>query len=380
MSVKNILITGGCGFIGVNLVHYLLSKRYTYIRILDNLSVGTRENLEDALRQHGDAIPHMEKNRITYRIKEFTPNDSLPEVTVDLIIGDIRSRNTCLKAIENIDSVVHLAAHAGVIPSVEDPFRDFEINIHGTLNLLYSSVKNDVDTFIFASSNAALGNHVPPMNEHRLPRPLSPYGASKLAGEGYCAAFHRSYGLRTTTLRFSNVYGPYSLHKNSVVAKFIRDGFSRGEVTIYGDGHQTRDFIYVDDICQAIDLILNKPVHPQGSPLSPSEIWGNPLHIGTGQETSILELAELVRRLFPQEIRIDFVSGKREEIRRNYSDITQAKVLIGFSPQIPLRDGVRTVYRWYMRKNGQGIGGERLSGKKHKDPARGMGSSTQTVP
>ena len=143
-----------------------------------------------------------------------------------------------------------------MIPSIKDPFFDFDTNALGTLNLLYAAVNNKVDKFIFASSNAPLGNQSPPLSEGKAPKPLSPYGASKLSCEGYCSAFNGSYGLKTVVLRFSNVYGPYCLHKQSVIAKFIKNGISKGELTVYGDGNQTRDFIHVNDLCHAISSLL----------------------------------------------------------------------------------------------------------------------------
>ncbi|MDL1971261.1 MAG: GDP-mannose 4,6-dehydratase [Candidatus Desulfofervidaceae bacterium] len=141
-------------------------------------------------------------------------------------------------------------------------------------------------------------------------------------------------------------YGPYCLHKNSVIAKFIKDGLLKSELTIYGDGRQTRDFIHVDDICQAIYLILN-PLPLQSS----NKIWGTPFHLGTGKETSILDLANLVRHLFDKEIRITFAPPRKGEIKRNYSDISKAKRVLGFSPQISFKDGVEAVYNWFLSKD-----------------------------
>jgi UDP-glucose 4-epimerase len=314
-----ILITGGCGFIGVNLVRYLLKRDDYEIVILDNFSVGKREYLNEAIRD--------------------LPNQNL----VQVVKGDIRDRALCEELTKRTDAIVHLAAQAGVIPSIENPFYDCEVNIIGTLNLLYSAVKNKVDRFIFASSNAPLGEQKPPVNEAKIPKPLSPYGASKLACEAYCSAFYGSYGLKTVIFRFSNVYGPYCLHKNSVVAKFIKDGILKGELTIYGDGKQTRDFIHVDDICQAIYLVLNYSGFNQ--------IWGSPFHLGTGKETTILELAELVKSLFDKEIKISFAPPRKGEIIRNYSDISRAKEVLGFKPEVFLEEGVKQVYNWFKTKS-----------------------------
>lgn len=348
MNSPTILITGGCGFIGVNLVNYLLRRGVRYIRILDNLSTGTKENLQDALGENGEILGKGKNDGTSYALKENSKEGIRNNVVVDLVIGDIRSYETCLKATQNIDVVVHLAAHTGVIPSIEDPFYDWEVNVKGTLNLLYTSVRNKIDKFIFTSSNAPLGDQGPQVTEETTPRPLSPYGASKLACEGYCSAFHGSYGLKAISLRLSNVYGPYSLHKSSVVAKFMKDGLLKGKLTIHGDGHQTRDLVHVDDICQAVCLILNKSHVPP----SPSRnIWGIPLHLGTGEETSILELAKIVQGFLAQETKISFVSERTGEMKRSYSDITRAKKALGFSPQILLQEGAQAVYHWFKSKD-----------------------------
>lgn len=281
---------------------------------------------------------------------------------------NLRNAETCIKATEGIDAVAHLAAHAGVIPSVEDPFFDFETNALGTLNLLHAAMNNKVDRFVFASSNAPVGNQAPPLSEGKAPKPLSPYGASKLSCEGYCSAFYGSYGLRTVILRFSNVYGSYCLHKESVIAKFIKDGILNASLTIYGDGEQSRDFIHVDDLCQAIHLIVNKSLAPNFSLLTPPReihaneeqsgfhrgsysIWGETFHLGTGKETSILELAKMMQGFFDRKIKISFASERKGEIKRNYSDITKAKEILGFCPQISLKDGVESVYKWLINRD-----------------------------
>jgi len=355
MNSTNLLITGGCGFIGLNLIKLLIDKGYQNLRILDNLSIGTKESLESLLSELGTFTKTETKNQIKYSVDSslLTSNFSL-----NLIIGDIRDRETCIKATEGIDAVIHVAAHAGVIPSIEDPFFDFDTNALGTLNLLHAAVNNKVDRFIFASSNAPLGNQDPPLSEGKIAKPLSPYGASKLSCEGYCSAFYGSYGLKTVILRFSNVYGPFCLHKQSVIAKFIKDGIPKGQLTIYGDGIQTRDFIYVDDLCQAIHLCLYTLEKEQltNQPITNNrKISGEIFHLGTGKETSILELAQLIQELFDNRIKISFAAERKGEIKRNYSDIAKAKKILGFSPEISLKDGIESVYKWFMNKDANQI-------------------------
>ena len=343
-SLWRILITGGCGFIGLNLIKFFIKKGYTNIRILDNLSIGTKEALESVVSELGSFKKSQKGEKITYTL---TPNPSaLNPSILKLIIGDIRNRETCLKATEGVDAIIHLAAQAGVISSIENPYFDFETNAFGALNVLSASVENSVDKFIFASSNAPLGEQTSPVHEGKIPGPLSPYGASKLAGEGYCSAFFASYGLKTISFRFSNVYGPHCLHKNSVVTKFIKDGLTKGVLTIYGDGTQTRDFIHVEDLCCAIHSLLTPH-----SLLLTNDIWGHTFHLGTGKETSIIELASYVRELFRGDVKIFFESERKGEIKRNCSDIGKASKMLGFNPEIELKDGVKKVFDWFF---GQG--------------------------
>jgi UDP-glucose 4-epimerase len=301
------------------------------IRILDNLSIGTRESLAGVCNFAEVNISHLASNNPLL----FTPNSS-SSPQVELVVGDIRERNVCITACKDIDVVIHLAAHAGVLPSIEDPFYDFEVNIRGTLNLLNGAVKNKVKRFIFASSNAPMGNQEPPMSEKKVPKPLSPYGASKLSGEAYCSAFYGSYGLETVVLRFSNAFGSYSLHKNSVIAKFIKDSLTQGILTVYGDGRQTRDFIHVNDICEAIALCTWH-----------HDIGGEVFQLATGKETSIINLAEGIKGISGNNIQIEFKPPRRGEIGRNYADITKIKKHLGFSPIITLEQGLKMTFEWF---------------------------------
>lgn len=358
----NILISGGCGFIGVNLVNYLLRQGDYKVSILDNLSSGNIDYLKAATSNYGKQV---------VQVNSISKSDRVAN-DVELLIGDIRDKDTCVEACKEVNAVVHLAAHTGVVPSIKDPYFDFEVNVLGTLNLLHASVNNGVDKFIFASSNAPLGDQSPPMSEKKAPAPLSPYGASKLACEGYCSAFHGSYNLKTVALRFSNAYGPYSLHKNSVIARFLKDATIKRELTIYGDGAQTRDFIHVEDLCNAIYLFLSLDDWPVSqtrrtdqenstssarlrSGMSPIDsidltgpIWGGAFNLGTGKETSILELASYVKELVSNNIKIVLKPERKGEIKKNYSNISKVKALLGFEPQIDIRSGIQKAYEWFI--------------------------------
>jgi UDP-glucose 4-epimerase len=318
------LITGGCGFIGVNLVR-ALKKRGDYIRIMDNLSVGSRADLE--------------------AVTEFRePGSGVKPGAVELRVGDVREEADCVRAAEGVEAVVHLAAQTGVMPSIENPRFDCDQNVLGLLNMLQAARDQGAKRFIFASSAAPLGEQDPPLDERKVPRPLSPYGASKLAGEAYCSAFHGSFGLNTVCLRFSNAYGPYSFKKGSVIALFFRRALKGEPLIIYGDGAQTRDFIHTDDLAQAMTLAAD------------SEASGEVFQVATGRETNVLDLTHkikaLVERDTDQKVEIRFEPERKGEIRRNYSDISKARRLLGYEPGVALDDGLAETWEWFRKRMG----------------------------
>lgn len=307
----HILVTGGAGFIGANLVRLLLSEGHR-VRLLDNFSTGRREHLAG--------------------------------LEVEIVEGSILHRAVTAAAVEGVDGVVHLAAQTGVPGSLEDPYHDCETNVIGTLNVLEACreakdrrIGGEPPRLVFASSNAPLGRQPPPATEDKAPLPIAPYGASKLAGEGYCLAYHGSWGLPTVVLRFANVYGPYSAHKSSVVAKFLKDILAEGEITIDGDGWQTRDFIYVEDLCRAILLALG------------SDVSGEVFQIATGEETSILELAEMVQRVTGRSVDAHHGPPRQGDIRKNYSAVTKVERILGWKPSTDLEDGLQASWDWFRR-------------------------------
>ena len=231
----NWLVTGGCGFIGTALIRSLMQEGDHAVRVVDNLSVGTREDLAAA----GDFV----------EVSSDGPGPIASGGQVELLAGDITDKDLALRAARGADVIVHFAANTGVMPSVEDPRGDCMSNVVGTLNYLEAARHNDVGRFVFASSGGTvIGEVEPPIHEEMVPHPVAPYGASKLAGEGYCSAYFQTFGVETVALRFGNVYGPLSGHKNSVVARFIKRAVEGEVLEIYGDGTQTRDFIFVDDL------------------------------------------------------------------------------------------------------------------------------------
>ena len=327
--MPSILITGGCGFIGINLIKRFLDENKGYkIRVVDNLSVGRIEDLASV----GE-------------VTEITTEEisGAPAHNLELLVGDVRDEDLAKVACQGADIVVHLAASTGVIPSIENPRGDCLDNVLGTLNVLEGARKSGIKRFVFASSGAPLGEQNPPIREEMVPHPISPYGASKLAGEAYCAAYHGSFGLETVALRFGNVYGPFSNHKTSVAAKFIRHILKSEPLPIYGDGNQTRDFIYVDDLVEAILSSLDRP-----------SIGGEIFQIATHKEHTVLDVAEelnhLAEKYLCRRSEIVFENERKGEIKRNYSDISKARKMLGFEPKYDLKEGLEKTFIWFMER------------------------------
>jgi UDP-glucose 4-epimerase len=291
------LITGGCGFVGLNLVDALRSSNKCTVRIFDNLSVGSREAL-------GAVTPFVE--------------DETPEAAVRLIVGDIRDKTSMAKAAEGVDVIVHLAANAGIERSLADPILDADVNVIGTLNCLEAARHAKARRFILASS-AAVG----------AAAPTTPYGAGKLAGEAYCAAYKAAFGLETVALRFANVYGPRSGHKQSVVAAFVAQALRGDPLTIHGGGRQRRSFI-----------------HAARLPVAPTE----PVGIPGPELSSIQDLARQLDAEFSrQRITAVWKDGpvqQGEPPPRGAQPV--GETLPGWQPRIRLREGLADTLGWYL--------------------------------
>ena len=333
------LITGGCGFIGISLIRNLLREEGHAIRVLDNLSVGRREDL----------------GRIT-RFNEINPDsmeNHLSPGNVELIVGDILDESQAIKASKDIDIIVHLAANTGVGPSVESPRQDMEANVIGTFNMLEAARQNNVQHFIFASSGAPVGECEPPIHEELAPHPVSPYGASKLAGEGYCSTYFHTFDLKTVILRFGNVYGPGSGHKNSVVAKFIKQALDGETSKIYGDGTQTRDFIYIDDLVDAI----RKAANPEAFGRQRSSLampWGETFQIATNREHTVNEIAKILKNelalQYEIKMKIKYGEPRRGDVKRNFSDTSKAWNIMGWKADVNLMEGIQKTLKWFIEQ------------------------------
>ena len=309
MCAEKILITGGCGFIGLNLIEYLKKNTGDEILVLDNLSLGKKEYLA------GFDIAFTE--------------------------GDIRDRRLVRELAQKVDAIVHLAADTRVMDSIADPDLNFDVNVAGSYNLLRAARDAGVKHFVFASTGGAIvGEVAPPVNESMAPHPQSPYGASKLSTEGYCSAFAGSYGMKTVALRFSNVYGPHSYHKGSVVAAFFKQILKGEPLTVYGDGTQTRDFVFSEDLCSAIAGSLGL------------EAGGEAIQLGSGRETSINELIAAINEVIGSGYKVEvmYKPFRAGEVRFNYADIGKARKILGYDPPTGLREGLEKTWQWFLER------------------------------
>lgn len=323
------LVTGGCGFIGTNLVERAVAEGIR-VRVFDDLSVGTREALA-AVAAFGESDADA---------------SGRGDDPVELTVGDLADVAALAKAAQGVDTMVHLAASTGVPTSVENPRLDCMANVVGTLNALEAARSAGVRRFVFASSGAPAGEVEPPIHEEIVPKPVSPYGASKLAGEAYCSAYARTFGVETVALRFGNVYGPRSGHKSSVVARFFREALAGRPLEVYGDGSQTRDFVFVGDLVEAILLASRTP-----------DVGGEVFQIATARETSVGEVASAVTAALRDAGRpvpeLVHASPRVGDVQRNYSDTTKARERLGWQAKTDLEAGLRATLASILGMEGE---------------------------
>jgi nucleoside-diphosphate-sugar epimerase len=287
-------------------VDRLVERGYS-VRVIDNLSTGKLENIKGHLDGGG----------------------------VDFVEGDIRNAKLVKNCVQGVDTVIHLAAMTSVPFSIENPDLTFKINVTGTINLLYSCAKHKVDKFVFVSSCAVYGEpEFLPVTEEHPTRPMSPYANSKLAGEKYCLGFHEKGLLRSVALRFFNVYGVRQVMNDycGVIARFIDRGRRGLPLVVYGDGMQTRDFVNVNDVADAVLSSVDK-----------SNSEGEVLNVGFGAPTSINDLAKAVMECAGLNLEVVHEEPRLGDIKHSYADISKAEKLLGYKPQVSLKDGLRTL-------------------------------------
>lgn len=306
----NILITGGAGFIGSNLCEYMVKKGYN-VYVLDNLSTGKIDNLSRLIESS--------------KIKFYN--------------GDIRDKKLVDNVMANIESIIHLAAIVSVPYSLDNPVETNDVNVGGTITLIKSALKHRVKSFIYISSCAVYGDPLyTPIDENHPTNPISPYAVSKLSGEEYVKLYTRLYNLRSVILRLFNVYGPkQSINPYSgVIVKFIQRLKDGKPPIIYGDGEQTRDFIYVLDVANAIELSLDY----KGS----SDVF----NIGFGKEVTINKLANILMDIFNFKSKPIYEPKRPGDIIRSVADISKATKYLGFQPKTGLRDGLLNTLSYYV--------------------------------
>ncbi len=302
-----VLITGGAGFIGSHLARRL-SEDGGEIRLLDNLSTGFESNLEGS--------------------------------EAELIIGDIRSRDLFHRALEGVTTVYHLAAYISAPQSVREPELCYDINVMGSLRVLEAALKAGVSRVVLASSAAIYGDSDKPCTELLLPYPQSPYAASKISMEETAKVFTREFGLETVCLRFFNVFGPRQDPDSpyaAVIPQFIQELEAGRGITILGDGQQTRDFVYVDDVVQACLLAMESEA-----------AVGESINIASGRSVSILELAEILQGFYPEAPEVQFGAPRQGDVRFSQADITKAREALGYRPNIELEEGLRCTVEWFQ--------------------------------
>jgi len=319
--MANYLVTGGAGFIGSHIAESLLKEGHR-LRILDNFSTGRKENLRE--------------------IQSASPS------SLEIFEGDIRDKKACDQAVSGMDYVFHLAALVSVPLSINDPETTQEVNIKGTLNLFSACKKAGIKRVVLSSSTAVYGDSPfekespKSKRETMSPNPLSPYALSKLMGEYYCRLFSKLYNLPAVALRFFNVFGPRQDPDSeyaAVIPKFIERLLKDLPPVIYGDGRQTRDFVFVKDVVQANLKACLQP-----------GVEGEVFNVASGHSYSLLELFEHLKKIFKSTQLPVFAPAREGDIRHSKADIQKARKLLGYQPEIRFRQGLKATID-YMKKH-----------------------------
>jgi len=308
--MTKVLVTGGAGFIGSNLVDGLLKEGYE-VRVLDNFATGRRANLDHC---RGD---------------------------IELIEGDIRDQEIVEDAVAGIEMILHEAALPSVPRSIHAPVTTNAVNIGGTLKLLSSAQRAGVRRIIQASSSSVYGNTVElPKHEDMTPKPMSPYAVTKLTGELYLKVFADLYGMETLAIRYFNVFGPRqdpTSQYSGVIAKFMTAAATDTKYTINGDGSQARDFTYIDNVVRGNLLALKAP-----------ELHGDAINVACGGKYSLLDLIEAINKAANVDLPVEFAPNRAGDVKYSMAAIEKAKQLIGYEPIVEFEEGIRRTYEWYL--------------------------------
>ncbi|MWG36355.1 NAD-dependent epimerase/dehydratase family protein [Halomarina oriensis] len=315
----NILVTGGAGFIGGHLTEAFLRDGHDVV-VLDNFDPF-----------YGIGIKH----RTVDQCRTVARSNG---ATLSVVEGDVRDAETVTGLVADADVVFHQAAQAGVRTSVERPRTVTAINVNGTVNVLQSALDGDVERLVLASSSSVYGKPVAlPYHEDHPKAPISPYGVSKLAGEHYARVYHELHGLPVVSLRYFTVYGP-RMRPNMAISNFVSRCYNGQPPVVYGDGRQTRDFTFVDDVVDANRTLLTTDVAD-----------GEVLNVGSTDTIEIRRLAELVRDQLAPDQSVEFVDAQKGDADHTHADVSKARDLIGYEPSTTIEDGVERFIEWYRR-------------------------------
>jgi UDP-glucose 4-epimerase len=309
--MRIVLVTGGAGFIGSHLAEALVA-RGDRVRVLDNLCTGQRSNLASV------------------------------EKKIEFIEGDVADPAQAAKAVAGVDCVFHEAALASVPRSVEHPLDTHEACVTGTLVMLDAARKAGVRRFVYAASSSAYGDQPSsPKRETDLPAPISPYGAAKYAGESYCQAFAATYGMQTVALRYFNVFGPRqdpNSQYSAVIPRFITAMLAGQRPTIYGDGLQSRDFSYIQNVVHGNLLAAEAPA---------GQVSGRVFNVANGRSTNLLDLLKLLNKYLGTSIEPVHEPARAGDVRESLADITQARKHLGYEPPVDFDEGLRRSIEYY---------------------------------
>ncbi|MDD5310541.1 MAG: SDR family oxidoreductase [Candidatus Omnitrophica bacterium] len=309
------LVTGGAGFIGSNIVDELVRRRED-VKVLDDFSSGKKENL----------------GKVSGKI--------------ELVEGDIRDTALLKKALKGCDYVIHQAALRSVPKSLQNPQLYDDVNVKGTLNVLFASRENKVKRVVFASSSSVYGDALKlPQSEDQIPQPISPYAATKLAGEHYCRVFAKSYGLETVALRYFNVFGPRQSLESEyavVIPKFIVCILKGEQPPVDGDGKQSRDFTYVDNVVEAN---LTAAIREGAS--------GEVFNVACGKAYNLLELVKFLNEIIGKDIKPKFMPPRPGDVKHTLADVAKMKKLLKFDPKVDFVLGLRKTVEYFRSVNGK---------------------------
>jgi len=310
------LVTGGAGFIGSNLARFILQQGHDVV-VLDNFATGKRENLDEIADR------------------------------IELIEADIRDRSAVDKAVAGCAAVFHEAALGSVPRSVADPLTSHDVNVNGTVNLLEAARAAGVRRVVFAASSSAYGDQKEsPKHEAMVPLPISPYAASKVACEAYMRAYAAVYGLETLSLRYFNVFGPRQDPQGAyaaVIPAFISRILRGQKPVVFGDGEQSRDFCYIDNVCQANWLAANAPAKVCN---------GAALNIACNRRTRLNEILDLLRELLDSDIQAEYADPRPGDVKHSLADVTLARETLGYEPKVYFEEGLRKAIDWYKENLG----------------------------